>query len=269
VRLTVVGCSGSVPGPDSAASCYLVEALDADGRPWRVLLDLGAGALGPLQRYLDLSALDAVLLSHLHPDHCLDVCALYVALRYGPSRPGQPVLLRGPAGCAERLSRACAADDGPDAGPDLRACFQVAELVDGRREAIGPLSVLPRRVPHSGEAFALRVEHHGRVLTYTGDGDTAVGDAAVGDTAAGDTAADDTAADVLLAEASFEEGRDLVRGLHMTGRRAGELAERAGVGRLVLTHLPPWTRPAVVLAEARAATGRPVDLAAPGQRYEI
>ena len=53
MRLTVVGCSGSYPGPDSPASCYLLEADDADGRTWRVLLDLGNGALGALQRYVD------------------------------------------------------------------------------------------------------------------------------------------------------------------------------------------------------------------------
>jgi ribonuclease BN (tRNA processing enzyme) len=75
VRLTVVGCSGSFPQPDAAASCYLVEADDDAGRTWRVLLDLGSGALGPLQRHADLHALDAVLLSHLHPDHCIDLTA--------------------------------------------------------------------------------------------------------------------------------------------------------------------------------------------------
>ena len=77
MRLTVVGCSGSFPGPDSAASCYLVEA---DG--FRVLLDLGNGALGPLQRYADIYAVDAVLVSHLHSDHFIDLCSYYVALRY-------------------------------------------------------------------------------------------------------------------------------------------------------------------------------------------
>ena len=69
MRVTVIGCSGSVPGPASPASCYLVEADDDGGRTWRVVLDLGNGALGPLQRHLDPTTLDAVLLSHLHHDH--------------------------------------------------------------------------------------------------------------------------------------------------------------------------------------------------------
>nr|MBA2717467.1 MBL fold metallo-hydrolase [Propionibacteriales bacterium] len=71
MKLTVVGCSGSLPGPESAASCYLLEA-PYEGRTFRLLLDLGSGALGPLQRYADLAAIDAVALSHLHADHCLD-----------------------------------------------------------------------------------------------------------------------------------------------------------------------------------------------------
>src|SRR5439155_7662213 len=69
VKLTVVGCSGSFPGPDGPASCYLLEQ---DGV--RVLLDLGSGALGSLSRHVDLDAVDAVVLSHLHADHCLDAC---------------------------------------------------------------------------------------------------------------------------------------------------------------------------------------------------
>ena len=86
MRLTVVGCSGSYPGPESPASCYLVEADDADGRTWRILLDLGSGALGALQRYADPLGIDAVFLSHLHADHCLDLCGYYVLRRYHPDR---------------------------------------------------------------------------------------------------------------------------------------------------------------------------------------
>ena len=84
MKPTVVGCSGSFPGPDSAASCYLVEA-PYEGRTFRLLLDLGSGALGPLQKYVELDQVDAVALSHLHPDHCLDLCGFYVVRKYHPS----------------------------------------------------------------------------------------------------------------------------------------------------------------------------------------
>ncbi len=101
MRLTIVGCSGSFPGPDSPASCYLVEADDDSGRTWRVLLDLGNGSLGPLQRHVDLADLDALLISHLHPDHYMDACGLYVARRYHPAGAVGPALpVYGPTGIA-------------------------------------------------------------------------------------------------------------------------------------------------------------------------
>ena len=78
MRLTVIGASGSYPGPDSPASCYLLEA-EYEGRPWRLLVDMGSGALGVLHRYVDPASVEAVLLSHLHADHCLDLVSLATA----------------------------------------------------------------------------------------------------------------------------------------------------------------------------------------------
>ena len=98
MRLTVIGCSGSAPGADSPASCYLVEH---DG--FRLVLDLGNGALGALARYVDPLTIDAVLVSHLHADHCLDLVAYSYALRYHPAGPVRRVPVHGPAGLAERI----------------------------------------------------------------------------------------------------------------------------------------------------------------------
>src|SRR5665647_764419 len=106
-------CNGpSAPLPRSssrfqvrpAASSYLVQADDAAGRTWNLLLDLGNGALGPLQRWCDPMDLDAVGLSHLHLDHVADVSSLYVYLRYvpGPARH-RPLPVHGPFGTASRL----------------------------------------------------------------------------------------------------------------------------------------------------------------------
>jgi len=101
MRLTMVGCSGSMPGPHSAASCYLLEA---DG--FRLVVDLGNGAVGALQRYTALNRVDAVALSHLHADHCLDMCPLWVARTYAPEGALPRIPVYGPAGTAERIARA-------------------------------------------------------------------------------------------------------------------------------------------------------------------
>ena len=82
MRLTIIGCSGSFPGPDSPASCYLVEA-----EGFRLLVDLGSGALGVLQRYARLDEIDAIWISHLHADHCLDLCCYSVARTWHPDGP--------------------------------------------------------------------------------------------------------------------------------------------------------------------------------------
>jgi ribonuclease BN (tRNA processing enzyme) len=255
VRLTIIGCSGSFPGPESPASCYLVEADDDAGRTWRVLLDLGNGALGPLQRIVDLEDLDALLISHLHPDHFMDACGLYVARRYHPDGPVGPVLpVHGPSGLAKRLVEAY----GEDAVEGLGETYTVAEWTDGRPVTVGPLTVTPRLVVHPVEAYGLRVEHRGRVLAYSGDTDAC-------------PALEELAkeADLLLAEASFQEDRDEIRGVHLTGRRAGETAAAAGARRLVLTHIPVWTDTDVVLAEARSAYGGPVEAARQGTVHEV
>lgn len=84
MKLTIIGCTGSFPGPSSPASCYLVTAFDGT-RDWKILLDLGSGALGVLQRYTDIKDLDGIMISHLHPDHCMDLCGMHVAIRWDPN----------------------------------------------------------------------------------------------------------------------------------------------------------------------------------------
>ena len=98
MRLTVVGCAGSFPGPDSAASCYILEA-----EGFRLVIDLGNGALGPLQKFIGLFGIDAICLSHLHADHCVDLYSYSIARTYSPAglQPSLPVY--GPAGTCERI----------------------------------------------------------------------------------------------------------------------------------------------------------------------
>ena len=210
MRLTVVGCSGSYPGPASPASCYLLEADDATGRTWRVLLDLGNGALGALHRYTDPLAIDAVLLSHLHADHCLDLCGYYVLRKYHPTGAQPRIPVWGPDGTADRMARAY---DLP-ADPGMRNEFDFRGW-DGP-VGIGPFTVAPVPVAHPVDAFGLRVSADGTTLAYTGD---------TGPTAALDDLARDV--DLLLAEASFRSGDDNPPDLHLTGADGGAVAEAA------------------------------------------
>ncbi|MFI7586758.1 MBL fold metallo-hydrolase [Spongisporangium articulatum] len=265
MRLTIIGCSGSFPGPESPASSYLVEATgpgpDGSPRTWRVLLDLGSGALGALQRYADPLSLDAVVISHLHPDHFMDLCGLYVARRYAPSlnRPAPALPVYGPAGTFDRVLQAY----GPDAAGELENVYDVRELADGGTFRVGPFTITPRLVRHPVTAFALRVEARSgdrtAVLAYSGDTDACAGLTEV--------ARD---ADVFLCEASFTEGRDDdAHGIHLTGRRAGQTATEAGVGRLVLTHLPVWTDPGVARGEAVETYAGPIEVAHSGLQLDV
>src|ERR671932_2272805 len=101
MRLTVLGCAGSFPGPEAPCSAYLVEA-----EGFRLLLDFGTGSLSMLQRFTGLYALDAILLTHLHADHIFDACSYVVARRYAPEGPFPPLPMYAPRGAAQRLAAA-------------------------------------------------------------------------------------------------------------------------------------------------------------------
>lgn len=248
MRLTVVGCSGSLPGPESAASCYLLEAAGV-----RLVLDLGNGGLGALQRHIALGDIDAVLLSHLHPDHCLDMCGLYVARRYGPVHTSARIPVWGPAGTAARLAQAY----GLPVDPGMTEEFDFQSYPEAEFE-VGPLRVRAAPVVHPGPAFGLRVDHAGRVLVYSGD--TAPCSSLV-ELARG--------ADVLVCEAGFPDGVDNPRGLHMTGTEAGEHAQAARARSLIVTHVPPWGDPAGARAYAARAFDGPVEVARPGLVVDV
>lgn len=255
MRLTVVGCSGSFAGPDSPASCYLVTA-EHEGRTWRLVLDLGNGALGALQRHMALADIDAVVLSHLHPDHCIDLTGLYVTRTYDPSGPPSERLpVYGPAGAERRTHKAY---EGLAEG-GMSGVFEFRRLAEGVPTHIGPFVLRPFLVNHPVEAYGFRVEANGVVLAYSGDTDTC--------DALGPLFAD---ADLVLVDSAFVEGRDEVRGIHLTGRRAAQAAvDAGGVGRLMLTHIPAWNDPEVCRAQAAEVWPGEVELARPDVTYEV
>jgi ribonuclease BN (tRNA processing enzyme) len=248
MRLTVVGMAGSFPGPDSPASCYLVEH---DGH--RIVLDLGNGAIGALQRYADPYAIDAVVLSHLHADHCLDLTAYYVMRKYRPAGPAPVIPVLGPTGTADRMA---AAYDLPEE-PGMTGEFEFHDHVDVTE--VGPFRITTAPANHPVEAYAIRVEAGGRSLVFSGD--TGPTDALVELT---------RGADLALFEASFlSRYENLPPNLHLTATQAAEHAMRADVDRLVLTHLVPWTPQDETREEAAAVYSGHLDLAAPGLVLDI
>ena len=260
MRLTVLGCSGSGPGPSSPASGYLVTAGDA-----RLVLDLGNGAFGALQRHLDPWELDAVALSHLHADHCADVASLVVHRRYHPSPPPDAGALRvyAPAEAPSRLAALYAPSAEELASTDLSDVLELRDLAAADLEQIGCVTLRAARVDHLCTAYALRVQHDGAALVYSGDTGPCP---ALVELARG--------ADALLCEATWPHAvpgqyTEPPPGIHLSGRQAGEHAAAAGVGRLLITHVPGWFDGAALVAEARETFDGPVELVMPGASYDM
>lgn len=250
MRVTVVGCSGSYPTVGNSGSCYLIEHAGT-----RVLLDLGSGAFGALAEHLDVlhdDALHAVILSHLHADHMVDMAAMHVARTHRPSGPMPPLPVWGPEGTAQRI-----ADVAGASRTNVERRFTISELADGQGVQIGSLDIRFRLMRHSVDAFAVRIEGDGIACVYSGD--TAMNDALI------DIARD---ADVALIEATWPEPgpRESAwpEGVHLSGREAGQVARRAQVRHLVLTHHAPWAERDRIVEQARESFSGTVTSAFPG-----
>lgn len=253
MRLTIIGCAGSYPGPDSAASCYLVEA-PYEGRVFRMLLDLGSGALGPLQRYIDLRDIDAISLSHLHPDHCFDMSGLYVVRKYHPAGPLPRVPVYAPAGSDWHLSDAY----GTTNPNGMTLPFEFRDFSDGMETTIGPFTLRAMLTAHPVPAYAVRLEFGDQTIVYTGD------------TGPMDELADFArGADLFLCEASFVESVENPPELHLTGAEAGKIAAEAGVGQLLITHIPAWTDRGEVERDLLSTYDGSYELVTAGRVYEL
>ena len=252
VQLTVLGWSGSVVGPSSPASGYLLRAPDTTP----LVVDFGGGVLGALQRYVDPGEVD-VLLSHLHADHCLDLPGLFVWRRFHPAAPVGRALMYGPSDTVSRLGAASSPYGGEI--DDFSDIFQVHPWRDGETVTLGALTVTPKAVCHPTESYGLRfTDGTGSSLVYSGD--TGYCEAVV-DLARG--------ADVFLCEASWTHSPDRPRNLHLSGTEAGRIAAEAQVGELLLTHIPPWTSREEVLAEATAEFDGPAHVVSCDETFEI
>ena len=249
MRLTVIGCAGSFPNAHSPASCYLVEH---DGH--RLLLDLGNGALGALQRHVDLvwpGVLDAVVLSHCHVDHCVDAASLYVQRHYAPEPTTELLPILGPSDARHRLASVYGMTD--PSPLDEEFDFHLLAGV----QQLGPFTVTSLPAAHPVEAYSIRVEAGGRSLVYSGDTGPTAGLVALA-----------ASADLALFEASFV-GDDNPPDLHLSARDAAWIAQEAGVARLLLTHLVAWNDDEQVLREAQEVFAGPVMLAHAGMVVDL
>ncbi|AWB91606.1 MBL fold metallo-hydrolase [Aeromicrobium chenweiae] len=253
MKLTVIGCAGSFAGPESPASCYLLEA-PFEGRTYRLLVDLGSGAFGPLQRYSTIRDIDAIALSHLHADHCFDMSGFYVVSRYHPEGAFAQIPVHAPEGADEFLVSAY----GVEENTGMREQFAFSPWEDGGTVQLGPFTVTSARVNHPVPAFAFRISTDTRSLAYSGD--TGPTDALI-DLVDG--------VDVFLCEASFVESGTNPPNLHLTGAEAGRYATDGKVGRLLVTHIPTWTDRAEVESDVKTTWDGRYELVTAGATYEL
>jgi ribonuclease BN (tRNA processing enzyme) len=243
MELTVLGSSGSYGAPaGGACSGYLVRT--ARSALW---LDCGNGTLANLQRHAAVEDLTAVVITHWHPDHCVDVYGLHVLLKYGLQRAGVP--LYAPEGTEDRLGTLVDGDWG--------GVYDWSAVGDGDAVTVHDCGLRFSRTAHPPPTMAVELSADGKRLVYTADTGPDWSPEVFG-----------PGADLVLSEATFQRDNEN-SGVHLSARQAGERARAAQARRLMLTHLWPGLDPTASVVEGPEAFGREVLLAAPHQRTRI
>ena len=248
MRLTVLGSSASYAGPGQACAGYLVEGGGA-----RVLFDCGNGVLAKLARVADPHDIDAIFITHGHPDHFVDLYAFQALLRYAPGGPAPALPLYAPNTLFSRMT-ALLSDRG---ATELVEAFVYTELCADCPVTVKDLTVTARAVEHTHPTFALVAEADGERMCYTAD--TAPTDGVL------DAARN---VDLLLAEATLPE-EYAGAAPHLTSSQAGALAREANAGALVLTHVWPTNDRSAMAKAAAAEFGGPVSVASEYSMYEV
>lgn len=232
-ELIVLGGSGTYPTPTGSCAGYLLRSAGQD-----VWLDCGPGTFVNLQQHTDFLGIKAIVLSHLHLDHILDIYPFYFALRFHPTDPASfPVYA--PDGAEELLVKMFWITEDPD-WRHFGGYIDFRTITNGSKATIGPFDFRFVRSVHPVETLAMRIEADGRALAYTADTGTPV-DGLV------EVARD---ADLLIVEATMQEPNEVMAEIHLTAEEAGQFAAKANARRLMLTHISPQLDPKVSIEQA-------------------
>jgi ribonuclease BN (tRNA processing enzyme) len=254
-QLTVLGGSAAGIGTGQGCSGYLVQSENTN-----IVLDLGPGTALQLRKHTDFRTLDAIVISHLHMDHILDIFTLRFALAYNPIRPPKPIPLLLPPGGLDFMNRAQALWEGSSPGEEsdyFTAVYDMSEFDPTSQIEIGDFVLRFAPTAHVIPCWAIRVQSRDDSddLFYSADGGT---DGQLDEFARG--------AAVAIVEAAMPPDADpeQTRAMHFTPQQAAKLAERAGARNLVLTHIWEELDPMKQAAAAREHfTGR-MTIAVPG-----
>jgi ribonuclease BN (tRNA processing enzyme) len=223
-----------------------------------VLLDIGSGAVGNLQLAIDYPALDAIVVSHMHADHFLDLIPLRYGLTYGPLSSGSRIPLWLPPGGAQRLRLLCRGFSSEGAGDFLNGVFDVREYDSSSALKVNDVRLTFKPTLHYVESYSIRVEYGNASVTYSGD--TAPCDAVV-DHARG--------CSLFVCEATLGLGTEEEPRGHSSAMEAGEMARRAGVERLALTHYYATADPQALVDAARGEFAGPVSAIDDGVEFAL
>lgn len=248
-EIAILGSSGTYPSAGRMCSGYLFRAGDT-----RVVVDCGHGSVGNLQRHARLEDVDAFVISHGHADHCVDLIGVYYALKFHPDGP-RSVDVYAPEGVQDRL--ACMLSG--DSSQTFSEVCRFHEVRGGDHVEIGALAFDLHPSVHPLPTISVRASHGGRAATYSGD--------SAGGSDLVEAARD---ADLFICEATYPgDPDDHPEGLHLTGMGAGEVARKADVGRLALTHLWPRVDRDRMRREAESTFGADVSLVEDGEIWEV
>jgi len=251
MQITILGKSPSWADAGGACSGYLLESAKT-----KLLIDFGSGVFGKLRERIDYAEIDAIVISHFHGDHCLDLMPYAYALtyspRWSPANPAPRPKLFVPRGGSEVLCSIAGTFGPPDAIVDA---FEVSEYEPEDAAKAGDFELRFCPVPHFIPTFAISATAAGEEGRFTFGADCGPNQALI-DFAQG--------SDLLLIESTLRAGDDEEPRGHLTPAEAGAHGRAANVGQLVLTHIPDELDQAVSVAEASEAFGGEVTLASEG-----